>query len=225
MRQTRTFVRRLQRPLVSMLLLTLLVGETSLLCRAHPRDSIVARNLTATALPTGPRVPRWTMQRRAGVWSETKVTWPSQADAVVRVGAVGPRTLESGFWWPATRRQIFSIIVLSDATGPDGSSVQLTPQDGLDIRTVVCQEITSCGFTLPAGAVTADIDQEEILWPRVVRNTADAAMLVFFLLSLRWFGSWLRPFVPVPLGTCARCGYNLGGLTTATCPECGTRSN
>ena len=46
-------------------------------------------------------------------------------------------------------------------------------------------------------------------------------LIVSVPIALLFWGLWWRARKVFPPGSCARCGYDLGGATSDRCPECG----
>lgn len=59
----------------------------------------------------------------------------------------------------------------------------------------------------------------DLLWPGALKNTViSAAAWALLLIPIPWFRTMLRR----RRGQCSRCGYDLKGNPTTTCPECGS---
>lgn len=157
--------------------------------------------------------------KRDGVWRHVKFD-PSDVEyATARL--VPPRTYDSGFWWPTSRRTICAIDVRPNR--------DLSDQDVREIRGVVCDDHRSIGGAVPEGVQQGDVDATRVLWRGVARNAADLLLLAAFVLSLGWLARLphalrARLFI-TPVGhLCSSCRYDLSGLVDSPnprCPECG----
>jgi|GEM_PF-6985144 len=61
---------------------------------------------------------------------------------------------------------------------------------------------------------------KRVLWRGVAYNAIWAGVVAAIVFSLGWLPAWVRTCRRQPW-QCPRCGYDLRGIASATCPECG----
>ncbi len=132
--------------------------------------------------------------------------------------------ISRGFAFPNSSRMSYRIVFLP-ATG--SQPLSQSEQDQIDSAVIARIESVwkdpALGTKLRAHAP----DEITVLWSNVVLNCLGAITLGCFLHSLSWVPRFLRARSRRALqaaGRCPNCRYDMRGLTSNRCPECGGES-
>lgn len=239
-------MRKLRRPLVSLLLLILIAADVVWVFRAYTWSG--ARNSATTSL-----IPYWISKHVFGIkvpdfdfaypWTSTFVkegdayrdldTTRSSADELTKLLAgraqdvvevkrtrfVGRR----GWWAPtaALTEHRLRITRMSDGSGQDGD---------LAVREAYAESWFGKKDPERERLKTGDVLKRRILWSGYVHNAAILIAAALFAISLGWlprlYGAGRRRRL-LARSICPSCGYDLSGTAVVedakTCPECGRK--
>ncbi len=233
----RSCIRWLRNPVASVLLFGVLVGDVFTL-PGGPRGStvgqVVERAFSTPRIWNYPQNDIYILKESGGlrVINPETESWGELADALYSgetpgvvcnlIHAVNTR----GFWSMTSKRTIRGIRI-----EPLGG--QWTEQELADARAALFGEQSR---TLPSwewiegfeDVAAEDVVTTRILWGGIVHNAFALTILSGLLYSFTgwpsWFASRSRKSRRIARGCCPSCGYDLQGLTTTTCPECGIDS-
>lgn len=143
----------------------------------------------------------------------------------VHVGLLA-RTRESGFWAPMTRTETFRMEVAPvrgvDTVPEGGDRDQLKLAYAAFLRDQADREDDA------AKLLQGEYERRSIVWVGVLHNIASIVVAMLWLRSLAWVRDvprwWRQQQQSSMLGRklCPSCRYSIEGLTTQTCPECGS---
>jgi hypothetical protein len=234
--------RRLFHPLTSAILLALILADAWListpgLIRGYSTagaflQSHILRVHDYPAQPPAPHLTVLVLQPGGefrifhpddeSTWDQVTTEAVEHNGSVITFRYYRPISFSRGFWAPTSHIDRHHIDI-------NGGADYTPAQRAAARRQFVEQSGAAAFLSRPdfQTLTTTDIDRTRPIALGYLHNTAAAAALILFLLSLRWLPqtpAWIRTRIGarrLSRGLCPRCRYNLQGLREPRCPECG----
>lgn len=220
----RSWIRRIQRSWVSLLLLMYLVINANMQPSHYLQggNTLVgglcsvfrARTMSQPPIDYFNAVPMnagWKIYHNWDRWNDPTLGDPQAGEITIRHSRVKSA---SGVWSPVLEEQSDTVQMVDSVTG-----LPLTnPQQAAAILTAVASHPESLlkpgriAYYATGGGVT-----RRVLWKGVANDASVILAATLLVYSLGWV-RWRRR---TPDGKCPKCGYDLAGLTSRKCPECG----